>query len=153
MEVGDRVSDRPGSGLGLLRDETRSHYQSRQPLPAAIARRIDQPPLWLASTTRAVSPVHRAAPMDDIAIKSVDANGAVIGVHRFAYGVSAICTLLLYRNYFSDAGVFRAGLTGLPDEELLRLVDDATLVAALNCTRTGADPPTLAELTAARADR
>ncbi len=38
---------------------------------------------------------------------------AVIGVHRFAYGVSAICTLLLYRNYFSDAGVFRAGLSGL----------------------------------------
>jgi MFS family permease len=38
---------------------------------------------------------------------------AVIGVHRFAYGVSAICTLLLYRNYFTDAGVFRAGLTGL----------------------------------------
>jgi hypothetical protein len=27
--------------------------------------------------------------------------------------VSAICTLLLFRNYFSDAGVFRAGLTGL----------------------------------------
>jgi hypothetical protein len=38
---------------------------------------------------------------------------AVIGVHRFAYGVSAICTLLLFRNYFTDAGVFRAGLPGL----------------------------------------
>jgi hypothetical protein len=38
---------------------------------------------------------------------------AVIGVHRFAYGVSAISTLLLFRNYFSDAGVFRAGLAGL----------------------------------------
>ncbi|MEO6503846.1 MAG: MFS transporter, partial [Jatrophihabitantaceae bacterium] len=38
---------------------------------------------------------------------------AVIGVHRFAYGVTAICTLLLFRNYFSDAGVFRAGLAGL----------------------------------------
>lgn len=37
----------------------------------------------------------------------------VIGIHRFAYGVTAICTLLLYRNYFSDAGVFRAGLPGL----------------------------------------
>ncbi len=38
---------------------------------------------------------------------------AVIGVQRFAYGVSAICTLLLYRNYFTDAGMFRAGLSGL----------------------------------------
>lgn len=37
----------------------------------------------------------------------------VIGVHRFAYGITAICTLLLYRNYFTDAGVFRAGLAGL----------------------------------------
>jgi len=38
---------------------------------------------------------------------------AVIAVHRFAYGVSAICTLLLYRNYFTVSGVFRAGLVGL----------------------------------------
>ncbi|HTZ44727.1 MAG TPA: MFS transporter [Jatrophihabitans sp.] len=37
----------------------------------------------------------------------------MIGVHRFAYGVSAICTLLLYRNYFTDQGVLRAGLAGL----------------------------------------
>lgn len=37
----------------------------------------------------------------------------VIGIHRFAYGVTAICTLLLYRNYFTDDGVFRAGLAGL----------------------------------------
>jgi MFS family permease len=37
----------------------------------------------------------------------------VIGVQRFAYGVSAICTLLLYRNYFVDAGAFRSGLAGL----------------------------------------
>jgi hypothetical protein len=38
---------------------------------------------------------------------------AVIAVHRFAYGISAICTLLLYRNYFVDEGPFRAGLAGL----------------------------------------
>ena len=39
----------------------------------------------------------------------------------------------------------RAALEALPDEDLLRLVDDAALVAALNCTRVGADPPTRAE--------
>ncbi|MEO7289002.1 MAG: MFS transporter [Jatrophihabitantaceae bacterium] len=37
----------------------------------------------------------------------------VIAIHRFAYGVTAICTLLLYRNYFHDQGAFRAGLGGL----------------------------------------
>jgi hypothetical protein len=44
---------------------------------------------------------------------SVERAFAVIAVHRFAYGVSAICTLLLYRNFFVDDGPFRAGLAGL----------------------------------------
>jgi fructokinase len=53
-----------------------------------------------------------------------------------------------------EAGVTdRAALEALPDEDLLRLVDDATLIAALYCTRVGADPPTRAELAAARAER
>jgi fructokinase len=52
------------------------------------------------------------------------------------------------------AGVLdRAALAALPDERLLRLVDDAALIAALNCTRVGADPPTRAEFDAARASR
>jgi fructokinase len=46
--------------------------------------------------------------------------------------------------------VTRSALATLPDERLLRLVDDAALVAALNCTRVGADPPTRAEFTAAQ---
>ncbi|MFW3172360.1 carbohydrate kinase family protein [Geodermatophilus sp. CPCC 206100] len=44
----------------------------------------------------------------------------------------------------------RAALQELPEEALLRIVDDAALVAALNCTRVGADPPTRDELAAAR---
>jgi fructokinase len=53
-----------------------------------------------------------------------------------------------------EAGVTgRAALEALPDGDLLRIVDDAALVAALNCTRVGADPPTRAELEAARAGR
>jgi MFS family permease len=36
-----------------------------------------------------------------------------IGVHRLCYGVSTVCTLLLYRNYFHDEGFFRSGLAGL----------------------------------------
>lgn len=36
-----------------------------------------------------------------------------ISAHRFFYGLSTIATLLLYRNYFANHGVFRAGLGGL----------------------------------------
>jgi fructokinase len=54
------------------------------------------------------------------------------------------------------SGLVRTGtlhhdaLVGLPDEELAALLDDAALVAALACTRPGADPPTADELAAAR---
>ncbi len=57
------------------------------------------------------------------------------------------------------SGLLAAGITDRPalealdDDRLLDLVDDAALVAALNCTRVGADPPTRAEVDAARAAR
>ncbi|HLY33347.1 MAG TPA: MFS transporter [Jatrophihabitantaceae bacterium] len=38
---------------------------------------------------------------------------SAIAVHRVAYGVTVVCTLLLYRNYFHSSGVLRAGLGGL----------------------------------------
>jgi len=38
---------------------------------------------------------------------------AAISAHRFFYGLSTVATLLLYRNYFTDHGFFRAGLGGL----------------------------------------
>lgn len=38
---------------------------------------------------------------------------SAIAVHRLCYGVSTVCTLLLYRNYFTGDGFFRAGLSGL----------------------------------------
>jgi fructokinase len=47
----------------------------------------------------------------------------------------------------------RPALESLPDDELIRMVDDAALVAALNCARVGPAPPTRAELDAARAAR
>jgi MFS family permease len=37
----------------------------------------------------------------------------VIAVQRLCYGVWTVCTVLLYRNYFTDDGFFRAGLAGL----------------------------------------
>jgi len=44
----------------------------------------------------------------------------------------------------------RGALDALPEPDLVALVEDAVLVAALTCTRVGADPPTAAELARAR---
>ncbi len=38
-----------------------------------------------------------------------------IGSHRFWYGLSTLATLLLYRNFFADRGLLRAGLVGLAE--------------------------------------
>jgi MFS family permease len=36
-----------------------------------------------------------------------------IGIVRLCHGITTVCTVLLYRNYFTNVGVFRAGLSGL----------------------------------------
>jgi fructokinase len=59
----------------------------------------------------------------------------------------------LFAGLLATGVTSRAALEALPDDDLVVLVDDAALVAALNCTRVGADPPTAAELAAARAER
>lgn len=53
---------------------------------------------------------------------------AAIGAHRFFYGISTISTLLLYRNYFADDGIFRSGLAGLG--QVFAATAVGTLVAA-----------------------
>jgi fructokinase len=59
----------------------------------------------------------------------------------------------LFRGLLAEQVTTRAALEALDDARLTALVDDAALVAALTCTRVGADPPTLEELTRARATR
>ena len=54
---------------------------------------------------------------------------AVMGAHRFCYGVWTIATLLLYRNHFHDEGVFHAGITGLG--QILAVTAAGALVAAV----------------------
>ena len=46
-------------------------------------------------------------------LAQVEGGLAMIGVHRLLYGVWTVCTVLLYRNYFTSDGFFRAGLAGL----------------------------------------
>jgi fructokinase len=59
----------------------------------------------------------------------------------------------LLTGLLADGVSSRSALEALPDERLLALLDDAVLVAALTCTRVGADPPARAELDAARSTR
>ena len=54
---------------------------------------------------------------------------AAIAAHRLFFGIWTVCTLLLYRNYFTDSGFFRAGLTGLT--QLVALVATGGALAAV----------------------
>jgi fructokinase len=56
----------------------------------------------------------------------------------------------LFAGLLAQQVTTRAALEAIGDAELLAIVQDAALVAALTCTRVGADPPTGAELDRAR---
>ena len=76
----------PGSGLGILRDESRSAFSEPTPidsLPAGLRARLVGGPLLIVSKTNAVSPVHRRARMDDISIKKLGPDGQVLAERRF----------------------------------------------------------------------
>jgi len=104
--------------------------------PALVVLTDGGAPLRIARPGRAL--LRRASPR----VSVVDTVGAG---DSFAAG---LFTGLL------DAGItHRSALEALDDDDLLRVIDDAALVAAINCTRVGADPPTRAELDAARAPR
>jgi hypothetical protein len=53
----------------------------------------------------------------------------MIGCHRFCYGISTVCALLLYRNYFTGHGIFRAGLAGIG--QILAMVAIGSGIAAV----------------------
>ena len=58
---------------------------------------------------------------------------ATIAVHRLLYGLTTVCTLLLYRNYFTGSGVLRAGLGGL-GQVVAALAVGGALAAAVTPT-------------------
>jgi glutamate dehydrogenase len=80
------VAMRRGSGLGLLRHEERSRFRTPQPvgsLPRPAQRRVLGGRLLTVTKTRALAPVHRRVPMDDIGIASLDGAGTIVGERRF----------------------------------------------------------------------
>jgi MFS family permease len=89
-------------------------------LAAAIARAFPRPALGPSDAERATRETPReilrglAAGAQHLRAVPAVGNGlAAIGVQRLCFGVWTVCTVLLYRNYFTDQGVFRAGLGGL----------------------------------------
>ncbi|WP_346619495.1 PfkB family carbohydrate kinase [Blastococcus montanus] len=115
-------------------DEAARRWAARG--PALVVLTDGGAPLRIARPGRPV--LHRESPRVDV----VDTVGAGDSL------AAGLLTGLL------DAGITtRASLEAASDEELLALADDAALVAALNCTRVGADPPTRDELAAARERR
>jgi fructokinase len=50
-------------------------------------------------------------------------------------------------------GVRREALAGIDESSLISVLDEASLIASITCSRPGADPPTWAEVEAARAPR
>ncbi|TMD15221.1 MAG: NAD-glutamate dehydrogenase, partial [Chloroflexi bacterium] len=77
---------RSGSGLGLLRRESRSAFSRPRPLaelPEPVRARLLGDRLLTITKTIAESPVHRRAHMDDVGIRQLDATGQVVGERRF----------------------------------------------------------------------
>jgi glutamate dehydrogenase len=97
----------PGSGLGLLDEESRSAYSTPVPvdtLPPGLRRRALGGDLLLVSKTNRLSPVHRRARMDYVGIRRVAPDGEIIGEARLigllttkAYAEPASETPVLHR--------------------------------------------------------
>jgi fructokinase len=94
--------------------------------------------------------------------KGVFAVTADLELHRPAMRIDLVDTVGAGDSFTSGLldGLRRADLIGGPHREalaaidessLISVLDEASLIAAITCSRPGADPPTLAELEAARA--
>jgi glutamate dehydrogenase len=75
----------PGSGLGILRDETSSAFAGGArvgDVEPEVLHRMESGDLLTVSKTRSVSTVHRRARMDYVGVKTVGPDGNVTGERR-----------------------------------------------------------------------
>ena len=75
----------PGSGLGILRDETKSAYQTPVPLanlPNGLRRRYEAGDLLVITKANSLATVHRRVKLDYIGIRTVDEQGKINGEAR-----------------------------------------------------------------------
>jgi glutamate dehydrogenase len=75
-----------GSGLGILRGDRPSRYSTPVPvseLPEELRRRVVGGPIFIINKAESEATVHRRARMDYVGVKKLDADGRVVGEHRF----------------------------------------------------------------------
>ena len=95
----ERLERIAGSGLGILRDESRGEASRPTVSLAPAALRLGQKRPLIVTKTNARSTVHRAGYLDYLGVLMIDAEGRTIGERRFlgrftstAYGLSATAT-------------------------------------------------------------
>ncbi len=76
----DALVREPGSGLGILRDLTRTYPIV---LTGPLRQQARAPELLILTKANSKSSVHRSSYLDYVGIKTFDAQGRVIGEHRF----------------------------------------------------------------------
>jgi glutamate dehydrogenase len=85
-EAGEQHAQvRPESGLGILRNASRSRYARPVPvdsLPEKVRDQMKGPPLLLVAKANSDSPIHRGGLMDYVGLKEFDDEGRFIGERR-----------------------------------------------------------------------
>jgi glutamate dehydrogenase len=121
----------PGSGLGLLDDESRSAFAKPVPVESLDPRLRERAlggDLLLVSKTNGLSPVHRRARMDYIGIRKIAPSGDVVGEARMI----GLFTSKAYAEPASDTPVLQRKLRRvLASEDLIAGSHDYKAVVAL----------------------
>jgi glutamate dehydrogenase len=132
-----------GSGLGILRDDTRGNPARPASSLAPAARRLSQRRPLIITKTNARSTVHRAGYLDYIGVLRIDEDGKTVGERRFlglftstAYFEDAMQTPMVRvraRNIMRDSGLVEGShawksmvhiLQTLPRDELFQASSD-----------------------------
>ena len=94
---GEAVHLVPGTGLGILADETRSNVASPVPLDTLsqeLADRYREGDLLVITKTNGVSPVHRRAKMDYVGVRIMGPEGRTKGEARMVVRRETVADLL-----------------------------------------------------------
>jgi glutamate dehydrogenase len=108
-----RLRPRPGSGLGILRDDSAHRYDDPQGLEPDACRKLNEPPLLVVSKSRMTSPIHRLVPMDCLALKQVGPKGTVVGERRLL----GLFTSRAYHEPSSTVPILRGKLQAVMAQE------------------------------------
>ncbi|HEV7524621.1 MAG TPA: NAD-glutamate dehydrogenase domain-containing protein, partial [Acidimicrobiia bacterium] len=79
----DQLRPVPGTGLGLLRDAPEDPSTGFAALPPAVRAKAREKTLLVLTKANARSTVHRRTHLDYVGIKRYNAQGEVVGEHRF----------------------------------------------------------------------